>query len=804
MMETSARAWLLMSGLVGIASLAGLLLSRLVPWAAAVRQTGVPRAFGLAMAPFLAGFCILSSMAVSPGARHGVHLAGTFLLLLFVVLALGLPLFFRRRHAAGAVFEAATEPVPWGKWDLAFAAVLGLWVAGILGESLFIPLMDNDALEYATVGRLLFELRDLSAYPALDPSAGSSGFFGPWTHPPLYVALIYLSHLAQGHADAPGMMRLISPWFAFSAASLVYALGRINGRPGGLAASLILLSTPLFYVSVSTAQIDALPVAAMTLLFCSVVAIDASPTRKGMIQGLVLGAALWTHSEAVLFIPLALAGAVFFEADRKDSGLPKQIAVLLSVACLAAAWPYAKNWELFDSFISDNPAVFALKKLEWAEYFRISRGLDSWWDKIQYGLFKGWFAAESFALSFWFMTLAAALFLGSGLRRRSRPFWTLAAFGCILCYLGGIVLSLLAKSDLMIRNGRYLLVLLPCVALLGGAAVQEIGGRSSGRARWFAASIVLIFCVQFLGIGTLSWRRYGVGFGDLMSPAEKKQEKLAPYNVVKYLRLHTPPEAVVLSLQPANMYYANRRMISYLDPRLIPFYKEEDIDRAWDFLRDLGVRYVHARERSFPPLYNSSLERILAREDLAKLVFSEKGYQLYEMRRADLRAAESARDLSPEAAPWTLTCETAIGGEKGLLRFPASSREAGRDDDGLCPPALPFLRRNVAATLTSPPAGGSASVRGDSEYRLDLVLEGKEGNAFAQVYLTQFNAEGRPIEGSLIGETALNASTPKKAFQRRFKTDPLARAVGISVSHRGDSALRVGRAEIVPMPADTQ
>src|SRR5690606_1739135 len=52
------------------------------------------------------------------------------------------------------------------------------------------------------------------------------------------------------------------------------------------------------------------------------------------------------------------------------------------------------------------------------------------------------------------------------------------------------------------------------------------------------------------------------------------------FSAVEYLRNAKEPIGLVLAERPADMYYSGRRMVSYLDPRLLPVYKEKDPERA--------------------------------------------------------------------------------------------------------------------------------------------------------------------------------------------------------------------------------
>ena len=200
---------------------AGLALVRFVPWSNTARKAGIPRAFAFAIAPFLLGMLVVLALGVFRGASHAFHLGVVFagLLLLCSTVAFSRPL---------TKLERPGMPLSIGLWEWVFAGLLTVWVVALMVNTAFLPLIQNDSLEYATVGRLLFESRDLLSYPAIQPELSNSGFYGPWTHPPLYVALIYLFYVFQGQAELPGLILWIAPWFALAATGVVFTLGNLS------------------------------------------------------------------------------------------------------------------------------------------------------------------------------------------------------------------------------------------------------------------------------------------------------------------------------------------------------------------------------------------------------------------------------------------------------------------------------------------------------------------------------------------------------------------------------------------------
>lgn len=124
-----------------------------------------------------------------------------------------------------------------------------------------------------------------------------------------------------------------------------------------------------------------------------------------------------------------------------------------------------------------------------------------------------------------------------------------------------------------------------------------------------------------------------------------------------------PPSAVVLALRPADMYYAERRMISYLDPRLIPFYEAKTIDAAVDILNDLGVQYVQSTPYAMPVLYNSMLSQILSSPKYSRIVYSSGHEALYKLASdVDARDGIETHSIGPSTYSWAETAYFSLVG----------------------------------------------------------------------------------------------------------------------------------------------
>lgn len=830
MIETSIHAWLGFVVLVTLSSIAGLALSRQIPWMESACQAHVPLVFGVMLGPFLAGMSIVLALLILPGASHAVHLWAT-------ASVLSVPcagLFLRPACLLSPKHNQTDRPL--GFWLL--KGLLALWVAALLVNSVFIPLTQNDALEYAIVGRELFHARTLNIYPILNPETNISGFYGPWTHPPLYVSLIYLVSALQGHADEPGMMRLIAPWFLVVSTIGVGALGRLHSMNCGLLAALFFISTPLLFLGADSALIDALPVAGMILLLLLLAACNKNTMFFPFVLGTSLGFSLWTHSQSVLFIPIITGLLVLVHGLTSWRLIARDVSITLIVALAIAGAPYGKNWFLFGSPISDTPLVFAMPELDWSGYFRYARGLDHPMAVLQYGVLKGWFSLEAYGFVFWLGSLGIValwirsmqgrlfFLLRSGIREESPDraiFFINAAL--LTIYLFGILISVLLGIDLMIRNERYLLVIIPAVALFaaygllclagcGWHMVQDVTAHSLRRdgVLFFSWIVTALLLFHLVIVGWFHrWRNVPERPRDTLALEVEEAPPFrdrfgfilnfwSSFRTVRQMSDKLPPNSLVLSLRPADMYYSDRKMISYLDPRLLPIYRERSPQTAVKRLLELGIRHVHVVDYSLPPLYHSVLQSILADPSLSKLEYSHGMFQVFSLEDSGLRSV-SEREITPGILNWTSTTQIRLGGRKAMEALSLKPQILNQKNSHS---KFSFFHRDYSVLLATGLAEGLGWANRpesfiqveDAEYIVSFRLSGR---GFIQLWIAQFDNSGRPImldsierDGAMrIGELSLTEDHPQLDFARRLTFHEDAKFVRIGIEHVGRSHVTI-------------
>lgn len=788
-----------------LATFAGLGLARSMPWSRGARSARVDMAFGVALGPMLTGMAMIAVLWLWPGRSPAFRVAAVVGL---VGLATALAWLAARRRTdradvAGRA-ELGTDPVARAASVMFVGSLLVMW-----GLAACIPVTQNDALEYAIVGREIHASGDLRTYPVLDPASTRSGFFGPWTHPPLYVALIALAFAIQGGDGDTWLVRLISPWFFAVAALLVAAVGAMRGSPrGGVFAGMLFLAAPLLFLGAASSLIDPLPVLGMALVVALLVGLEASPWQRGAWIGLALGMGLWTHSVAVLF-PALLVPAAWLLAQRRvshrSSGwVPaKEVATMLAVAGLVGAWPYLRNLTLFGNPVSDNPAVFAFPALDWKSYFTVMRGIGTPAEMIQYGLLKGWFAIESYSLVFWLALLGLPLAWREWRRREAgpvgvdglsralaagepRPVPTLA-LAAVVCtvYHALVLVSILAGVDVMVRNERYMLVIMPCVALLGAAALDR---SSAAIGAWRRGSIVVLAGVIVAQLGAMMAYR-GLPAVKAAAAGGGPLDWWAPIGVQREMA-SLPSTARVLTLKPADMFYSQRRMLSYLDPVMIGFYGLRGPAEAAQWLHRQGVTHVHLPDYWLPPLYNSTLDEVLAAPALADLLIDAGGYQVFRLRLPDGARAPHCGQVV--FGSWRRSEELVFGGRKSMVRGDLASSAYAAGESSVGWNTSPLFLRESSTVIRS---ASAALPRPGREWLIELEVAGE---GYVLVYLMTHRAGVENVETSrLLADLPLREGEPGRRLARRVRVPAETASLSISVEHRGRSRLVLKAARAV-------
>lgn len=788
--------WITPPALLAFSLLTGAGLAGMLPLRRTRGAWPVRLALAVGLSPFCLGALTLAVLLVFPGADPRAHL--------FLVLSMmaGLVILLRKSIASISIIPVSQRAE--ARLLIGMCIVMALAIATVASLT---PFTQNDALEYALMARVLFDERSLAVLPLLDPVANAYGAYLPWTHPPLYPALLYLGHATLNSADTIGVGRWVAPWFLVAAAAFTFASGLWIGARTALVASLLLVTAPLLFLGTSGGLIDALPVSGSALLLAAACWIGGSSTRRSVVAGAAVGLSLYTHSEAVLFVPLF--GAVFAWRWGLHAPLRRawELGAAALVTLLVAAWPYLRNVATLGVVVGDNPPVFQIPAQAWADYFTIMRGIDLPAAVVQYGLFKGWFAPEAYGAVFWLLLLVLVPLLsaasGSGFGRLLLgrcPVWSrgmIAALLMLTCYHLGVIALALVGDVTLIKNERYLLVTLPAVALVvatiwgetGAAAAGGTGtegARSSGTRRVLLSIVVLFqgaLCLAF----PLARTAGGRADARSMPPEAQTEPAIAPLWLV---RNELASSSGVLTMRPGDLYYAKSKMVSVLDPRLLPFYSATSADDALAELRRLRVEHVHLPESFLPPVFNSQLLPLLANPELFTRISGDLGTQVFRMGDSGLRSGRSV-DLSPSVLPWVRSQKLVIGGRKTLASVVLSTGTLAPDGTSVAPRLAGLFHRDRATALTS------AALRPDAcgEHLVSYTVSGR-GGVRVWVILERGSVSARRISRRQISDFFLSATKDRRSLGTRIALPTDTRQFWLEIEHSGSSTVAVESARI--------
>ncbi len=818
MIEAPLFSWLLLIFLISIWSFTSIRLAWFLPWSQEAASSRIYYVFGLALAPFLLGAAIIISIGLFPKPQQ------LYAIFSASILSAACVFIFPRNK------KLISHKNPKKKFSLdekIAVCLLATFSIFLIINSLFFPLTQNDSLEYATVGRILYQSGSLADYPVLNPGQNSAGFYAPWTHPPLYVAMIYASYMLQENADSIGIMRLISPWFALLAVALTCSVGSLINRRTGLYAAIFLFSTPIFFLGADSALIDPLPILGLLIVFTTTIALKTTPAKAGIIQGVVCGLALWTHSQAILFLPLGISIIFLANGYKRWPSFIKQCAIFLMAAITVAAYPYIRNLMIYGYLVSDSNPIYSLAELHWAEYFKQARMLNSTASIIQYGVLKGWFALEYYGFIFWVMSMAVICFfykflpfaslknILSGTAENHAQYYLLAALTIIITYLCGTILSVQIGTDVMIRNERYLLIIFPYVALFSGwfaAICIESNGISKLanhiRVIW-VGFLLFSLIMQFISIAKYRFVTNNIDPVELFMPQQEKLLSFPEMQAMNFLRLNTPENSLVLSTQPANMLYSGRKMVSYLDPRLVAFYLANNPENALALLKKMGITHVHLADYSLPVFYNSQLMNILADPKLSTLLYSSNGSQIYSLANSGL-VDKKTTDISPGISPWIRYRQYKMLGKKGGTEAIENAKEVGSQEILESTSPFSLFQRNFSTVLLSAilinnnKTAPAITVNGGSEYIINFTLSGQGTLDFS---IMQFDKNGDAIRDNnfnsaykiSLGNLVLSDSTKQVSFIRRIKLLPETSAIQLGIEQNGISEILIKKIQIIEL-----
>lgn len=600
----------------------------------------------LTLGPIALAWVLAQSMRLAPGLAAATHAA----IVLMVVLLPVLVLWRRATAAAAELWRAGLDAPHW--YAIGFAALLavllGLTVAAF-------PIYENDALEYATAARHVYEARSAHLYPFMDSSA-TNGFYGPWTHPIGYTSLMVWSNIVQGGAAEAGLIRFPAYYCACATLLLLVSLA---GGLGGVVAALLLVVTPIYLISTVSTAVDPVRVAAgfAAIVLVEMAARLGADAKRGFAGGVGTGLGFFAHSIGVLLIPMAAALWLLFG----PAGWRARIVAiaLTAITAIAVVLPdLVANFHNFNAIIADAPAAWSVPEVRNQEHVRVVRGIATFKEQVLNGPLQGLFGTVYYGVNYWVWLTLLAVTLVYGWRRFGIPAparwmslhaaphvirWMTISAALVLMWGAMAFAALLINSVEAVKNYRYALTVLPFLVLFCGLAMAaglrqwEQGG--AGLRRWGslgACALLALAAACSLSVGVFHFTYLAIQYSipvtrlDLGTREALTASRMPSVHVSRQIdELLRLGGCALLFRQADYAFFGTRCYRSYLDHTLVDLYRAKEPDEIAAVLARNDIRVVLVPRDGLAEIYNTGLETFLADPRRSRLVSSWDGTRLF-------------------------------------------------------------------------------------------------------------------------------------------------------------------------------
>lgn len=633
----------------------------------------------LVFAPMFLAWMYGWLLRLLPGHSHRYYLIAIIALITPFALVEACHLFrdYWRRPSGKSV--PSSKAVSKRLWAAIFVLALAFVFVAFLFTNIDTPIYANDPLEYFSVARMIFnDARLIGIYPPIDPQI-TSGFYGPWTHPPGFVLVIAWGYLVQGTAAYAGIAKLHNPFAMFSMLLLAFAWAGGFVRNRGVIAAALVLLTPLLMEETFDSHVDIARIGMWTATLCLLPAwFGALTVRNSVALGVLAGLSMFVHSIGLIYWALMVGLVVLIQAK---SFIQRVIyaSVAFAVSLAMVAPDYIQNVRLFGRIVGDTVPLWEVKSLHLDAWLNQNRGIAGLADKLsrgllapftEYGLFGPGMVVMAIAAVTWFLIvcLTTPKPLQTVPSKFNRPTLINLLLLSTIGFFGIVLLSALAGSNLVVKNVRYLMTMSVVGAILAPLLVDRslrcVGLAMAGfshidwrqfpkiayeyvwdRRRWVAFTC----CALGLSWGAIASILQGQAYRESLFPeVSLKVEASEPDRMLYCSRLAgfqliaEMNDAVrqrgstngvkVLVFRPSDsVYYAKFPIVSLLDPSLIPAFVASRASDTYRILRNQGISHILVPDYKMGEISNSQFANLLADRSLTSIEDEVADNKLYRL-----------------------------------------------------------------------------------------------------------------------------------------------------------------------------
>lgn len=427
--------------------------------------------FSLACAPVFFALILRYLFMMAPG-----HSDGFYLISLAISIA---PLLVKNLDSGvlGAVKDVRNSLKKNFQWVFTYGIVVffgGCFcLIGVLFYILLLPALESDVLQYTAVSKFIYQAKDTSIYPVVEPLA--NGYYAISSHPLSFYMFSVYEHLLFGHTNFL-IIKIVTIYYLFvtvlgisMTVRMLFGNLRIIHQRITFISVFLLLTTPIFFRVTIQSTIDVYRISFSIICFFIFVYIfrkniKAIRIRQIILAGALLGCAISTHSlSLVLYVPTFVILIVYLQSkklldDKKYSlNLVMKGILIAVIASLVGGEQYIANLIRVGSPVSDIlPLIRDVDHLDLFQWREAQRGLTTLYSKffIQFSPFYKFslfgIAGPLFLTSVFILLRARGKLRDQILRIRllTVPVITYFVFGTALLMINNIQL---------VANFRYLL-----------------------------------------------------------------------------------------------------------------------------------------------------------------------------------------------------------------------------------------------------------------------------------------------------------------------------------------------------------
>jgi hypothetical protein len=591
----------------------------------------VKKLIALALSPLITSWIWLQSIRIFPHQSIEYYIWGIFLM----YFALALTFVFKSRYSHNPVLLIDFKDLGQKIWSFRKQIMVStLCLIPVLLHYLYFPLIENDAIEYFYMAKIITTITDVSWYPNLEGSK-AYGLLAPFSHPMGYPAFLSLHMVGLDDYLGPDYKAILLPakiacvyypiLTVLMIVNILHGEERHNTARWGL---LLYFSTPLLIHYVVRCHIDPYRIALMTL---SAIVLHQSLIKKYAIGnvvllGIICGFSWFFHTSGALNALIIFAILCIWVLCKYGLFRAITTGVICSVACLAiVAADLYQIYQVLGTIAGDNGNIQTIRENigNYEIYWQQMRGIEGLPQKIL-TLFRTFYEVKYWGFLYIFGLMGIVFYRKEIFSSRPsilRTLLIIIGFFYIIAFTATLI-----GIDTFVFNARYLMQPIAILIVFGALFISNICARSK------ILQIIFTSFFLFLGACVLIYDLQSVRDWKLLFASEQgkmSNNKSALASLLEYInhnKLYENGKALVLRKEV--LHYSRLPIYHIYDARVVGLAQAENMHSLKQKMSDLGIKYIINTYYQDPFITKSAIADLLHNTNMVNEIYSNSLYDL--------------------------------------------------------------------------------------------------------------------------------------------------------------------------------